>query len=142
MLIALLPEQVSAYWGAIKLTIEQSAPPTARKNLDMNKVLECVLSGRLQVWTLVNEEGKVLLILTTTVAEDFCSDGKSLMIFSIFGLGTVGPRNWKEGFETLKRHAASLGCDKIVAYTTEDVVRKLVRYFGGDDSYTYLRLEV
>jgi hypothetical protein len=142
MLIALLPDQVATYWPAIKAAIEQSAPPVAKQDLDMNKVLESIMMDQLQVWILENDNEKIVAVVTTTVTEDFCSSSKSLLIYSLFGISTIGPRLWREGFETLKAHAKALGCSRIVAFTTEEVVRKLVKFFGGDDSYTYVRMEV
>lgn len=142
MLVALMPDQVTAHWAGIKAAIEQSAPPVVKRELDLNKILEAVLSDRLQVWALENDNGKIVAIVTTTVTEDFCSDSKSLLIYSLFGISTIGPRTWQDGLETLKAHARALGCDKIVAFTTQEVIRKLVRFFGGDDSFTYLRMEV
>jgi hypothetical protein len=142
MLICLQPDQVAKFWDLIKLSIEKSAPPIVKRKPDTNRFLEAAYNGVLQVWVERNDVGEVVCVLTTAVTEDFCSGGKNLVIYSLYSVGEITRDSWVNGYNTIKEFARSKGCDNVVGYTTEEVVKRLARFFGGDASFTYVMMEV
>jgi hypothetical protein len=144
MLVQLLPDQVAKYWEQIKFAVQSSFPPTATAtDLNMNKVLTALLAGSLVAWASVDKESKkIVAIVTTTIMDDACSDSKNLLIYSLFGLSNIGKDNWTDGYETLMKYAKGKGCNKLVAFTKVDLIKKLAKYYGGDTENTLISIDV
>lgn len=144
MLIQLLPDQVSRYWEQIRYSIGMALPPTIPLNIDMNRVLESLLSGDLVAWVSVDDRTKnIVAIVTTTITIDIPSNSKNLLIYSIFGMtDRVGKANWLEGFDALKKYAKKQGCNKIVGFTCEDTIKKLALWYGGRADFTLISIDI
>ncbi len=142
MLIRLLPEQASRYWGDIKMAVEKSLPPIVGMQVDrMNNILTSVLSGLTTVWVSTEQrpEGNVITgIVLTKFIHDDASGTKSLLIYCLYGYGDGKLESWESGFETLRTFAKGNGCHRIIAYTDVPSIIKYVEKLGMDTKYRLL----
>jgi hypothetical protein len=139
MLVALLPDQVDLHWDILKVAIERSLPPIAiNRTHSMNKVLECLLSGIMICW-LVVEGNKIVGFVVTTVSEDFCTDTRTLILYIIFG--EANRATWEDSYDTLYKHAKNLDCSFMGGYTIDNNVVNICKSFGCSDQH-YCILEV
>jgi hypothetical protein len=143
MLVQLPPDQISKHWEIIRYSIEQAFPPSTAA-IDMTAILTHALGGNLHVWAgLDNESGTIIAIMTTTIVSDIGSHAPDLLLYSMYGIGdSIKRDNWLDGFETLKKFATSKGCKRLTAFTASDAIKKLVKWFGGDVSNTYIAIAV
>jgi hypothetical protein len=144
MLLQLMPDQISSYWPIIKYAVENALPPTAGFNVDMNYVLESLLSGEMQAWATIEKETKKIVALTTTmVTEDPAIRQKTLLIYSITAMGDkIGKENWIDNFRMAMKYAKERGCTRITAYTQSEAIKKMAEYFGGDTSWSVVTFKV
>lgn len=139
MLVALLPDQVDLHWDILKVAIEKSLPPIAvNKDHSMNRLLECLLNGIMVCW-LVVEGGKIVGFVVTTVTEDYCTDTKTLILYSIFG--GASRETWEDSYATMYKHAKELGCSFMGGYTVDENVVQICKSFNCSDQH-YCVLEV
>lgn len=146
MLTRLLPEQVSKFWDVIKFAVEESLPPTVGEHPDkMNRVLSSALSGELSVWAshiTVGDVKKFEAILCTRIMHDDVSNTRNLLIYCFYGYEVIDKMSYVEGIRTLVKYASSKKCSRIIAYTDNDYIKKVVNYLGGEARYTFLSFDV
>jgi hypothetical protein len=134
MLIRLTPEQVTAYWEAIKEGLEEALPLERMHSNSINNILESVLIGIMQVWISLRRDTKeVVGIVLTTTAEDKVSKTKSLLIYSAHSFVQTIPEDWKEGFMALSKFAKAFKCHNIIAYTSNEDIRKIASHFDAKE---------
>lgn len=140
----MLPEQIAEYWEVIKFAIENSLPPIANESYDkMTRILENLINENMQCWVSYsdNDNKKVLEgIVITTIVGDYCSNIKSLLIYSLYGFSTLDDRIWAEGYNTIAKWGKSVGCNRITAYTDVDRIKDIVKSLGGEAKYTFISL--
>lgn len=145
MLVKLLPEQISRYWEYIKWALMHTLPEGNRIPVDLNTVLEGLLSDAMQCWWFVQStenDYKVLALVITTIFEDNTLKKKHLRLFAVYGFDDLPMDAFQSGFYTLSKYAQGKGCQYIDAFTDVPYVAELCKKFGGDASMTYLKLEV
>lgn len=142
MLIKLLPEQVTRQWNEVKDMIEVSLPPIVGSQSDrMGNILRAILLEELIVWMSVDKEDSAIEgLLITTRLEDKISGTSSLLIYCIYGYGSMEKQSWLEGAETLKKYAISMNCNRIIGYTDVRSLIDLTIRLGGEARYTFISL--
>jgi hypothetical protein len=144
VLTKLLPDQVSEFWEIIRYAIEQSLPPIAGEHPDkMKKILMSLLSGKSQCWinSDVGEDRRVLeAVVVTKIFYDDASDTKSLLIYCLYGYENIKQSSFTSALKTLVKYAKSESCERVIAYTNEPGVVKLVNRLGGDTSYNFISI--
>jgi hypothetical protein len=139
MLVALMPEQVNTHWDLLKLAVERSLPPIAiLRDHSVNRVLESLLNATMVCW-LVMQDNKIEGFILTTTTEDYCSGTKSLLIYLVFG--EANRDTWIDAYDTLNKHAKSLDCSFMTAYTVHEKVMLICKSFGFESQY-YVSVEV
>jgi hypothetical protein len=142
------PDQVARHWEKIGYAIEQALPPIvdSRKSEDrMNRILESILAGRLDVHVFVvyeDEHPIIYAIMSTAITYAVDSEDKDLLIYSLYASHSLSREILFEGLELIKKYAKSQGCLAVSGYSNVQGVKKLFSMVGGDSSFTYLRLEV
>lgn len=142
MLLRLLPEQVTAYWGIIKEAMEKSIPPIVGDNENrMNNILAAFLANHLICWASYQKGDKVNInaFMATTINSDYISGTKNLLIYAIYSTEETHLKDWEEGFEALSKYARSINCDSIIAYSKEPKILSLADKFKGDASYRFIK---
>jgi hypothetical protein len=128
----------------VRFSIEQALPPTAPERRMMNKVLEALLGGSLKAWALVDNRTRTIVAVTTTaITVDVGTGEKNLLIYSLYGVvDRIGKDNWIEGFATIMKYAKDSGCMKIIGFTKDDLIKRLVRHFKGDADWSFVSIDV
>ena len=107
----------------------------------MINVLEALLSDKVACWSIADEE-KVYGVLLTTVIEDIGTKDRSLLIYSLYGFQDLPDKLWGKGLGDLKAYAKTLDCGRIIAYTNNARIIKMVKKLGGEVDFTLIGLEV
>ena len=146
MLLHLLPNDISKYWGGISEAISKSLPPfTINDKERMLVILKSLMSGIMQCWLLHEiEDDKITLyaIMTTEFSIDPASQTKNLLIFSLYGLQPAPSGLWEDGYKTLRLYAKVNRCQSIIAFTDVPEVLSIISKLGGDINTRLITLEV
>lgn len=143
MLVKLLPEQVMNYWDLIKEGIEAcESSVNSYEPMDMESVQAHLLGGVIHCWVSVNKKPKVVAFVITKIVHSDFTNNASLLILAIYAFEKTTGSDWVEGFETLKKFALSRGCKKIIGYTINDKVLKIVDKFGGDTNCRFISIPI
>ena len=144
MLTKLLPDQISTFWDIIRYAIEESLPPIAGEGPDrMNRILASLLNGKAECWisSAINKSKRIFEgVVITKLQYDDISNTKNLLIYCLYGYEGVDPESWKSGFKSLVKYASSKGCNRIIGYTENPFIIKLVNRLGGETRYTFVSL--
>lgn len=141
MLVKMLPAQVANTWDDFEAAINETMLQRKYTDPDIsNRVLMSVLGDEAQCWVSIADE-KIIGIVITTVVNDIWAGNKSLMIYLIYSYGKSEMEDWIDGLETLKKFAASIGCDKVVAYTPLPQLAKMGKMLHADVEY-YISINV
>jgi hypothetical protein len=143
MLVRLLPSQVSNNWDVIAETIKRSLPPTQVWDDGVEeRLLKAVYDGRLACWVYVREKD-VVCVVTTTISTDFCTGQKTLLIFSMYSILEMNQSEWFAGIDFLRKHAKSIGCVNLIAYTTNKSLGRVLREkVAANTEWILLKMEV
>jgi len=144
MLIKLLQDQISQHWDIIKQAVEYSLNPVVGESPEkMNNIFMALLDGSMDCWVAVEgaEGEKIVGNIVTKVNHDDASGTSSLLIYSIYAEGST-EKVWLDGYETLRKYAVIRGCTRIVGFTDNTGMIKLVNRLGGEARYTLVSLPV
>jgi len=109
----------------------------------LNNILEALLLGEMTCWAYQNREGHVSAVLTTRILNDSITEVKSLLIYSIYGTAEVrNLRDWRDGFATLKGYAKAENCSRIIAYSTNEFIDRIIERLGGNVTCRFVSLPV
>lgn len=148
MLIQLTPEQISKYYNDIEAGIKVSVPPLAKSSPEVvTRVMERLIGGTMQAWMLVDWTGPekaptIYALAVTVLYPDIGSGYLNLLIYALYGYVLVPDALWREGLETLKKYAASVGAGNVVAFTRVPRIVQIVEALGGDTATRFISLEV
>lgn len=131
------------YWDLIKEGIDATLPPYVTNDPKRMESVQMGLLGSLaQCWVYVDDTPSVIgFVLSRIVYDDF-TDSTNLLIISIYGFKPVTGEAWVDGFETIRRFGVGKGCEKIIAYTNENKVKRIVERFGGVAEYSFVSIDL
>ncbi len=146
MLVQLTPEQVTPVWPELKLAIEASLPPIAGMQLHRTRnILTSIMTNDMLAWVGVRVEGNKNIIegvVLTTTTFDAPSGTKSLLLYCVHGYSNASSNCWKSGFNTLRKYAKGINCNRIIGYTEVDSLKKLAVKYGADAKYTLISFDL
>lgn len=146
MLTKLLPDQIAKFWDIIKYALDESLPLIVIRNNDtMNNILASLLNGSLQCWVSYEkseEKGTINGLIITTIAIDFASKTKNLLVYAAYAYKNNDLSVWKTGYETLAKWAKFRNCSNITAYSDNLRVIKLAKLLSGDVSQTFISIPI
>jgi len=139
MIVRLLPDQIAKHWFVIKFALQKSLPPMVDETPeDVNNILKSLLEESMQCWASVQiKEDNTFIegIVITTVVFDSPSKSKNLLVYCVYSFANISnERSWMEGIEKLVSYAHGRGCNKIMAFTNEKNIIKLILRLGGSMS--------
>lgn len=141
MLVMLLPEQVSEYWGFLKGGIDDDPPPIADNNyFNINNILSALLAGSMQGW-FVQEEGENVGFILTTILYDI-SGVNTLLIYSASIHSVSKKDSWLDAFDTLIKFGRHKGCTKIGAFIANEKLIKLAADSGYDTGFRFVNYDI
>ena len=145
VLVQLSLDQVAKLWDVIRYSVEESLPPTVGESPDrMNNILANLLSSAMQCWISYNRSNsnKFEGVVVTEIILDRVDRSKALLIYSLYGYEIASRGSWLEGYTALSKWARSEGCSKIIGYTNNERVIRVVKGLGGDTDYTFISVPV
>lgn len=121
MIIQLQPDQVSAFWDAIKhgMVIANRVPSVKQAEF-CNRVLERVMLGKAQCWlgmTEANGEKQVTCVGVTTIEESGLGE-KYVLLHSLYAFRLITEEILNEAIPTLEKYCKSIGVDKMIVFTS------------------------
>jgi len=136
MLRMLGKKEITARWDFIKIAIEKSLPIIASSLSDhMEYVYSNLLLGTMQCWVSykdVEREDTISCVGTTTFIYDLCTNGKMLLGYSIYSLGSgVTDKELEEGYPVLLKFAKDNKCERFCAYTDVMRVAEMAKLLGA-----------
>jgi len=145
-LIEWYPDQVSKSWHILKPMIGAALPPISMSREDrMNKVLDAILSGRLDVhvcFDFTEEKSELYGVIVTTVIDIVDGTDRQLLVYAVYGYRKLIIEQVLEVFELIKKLAKSQGCTSISGYTNIPKMIEYVKQMGWEANYTFCRVEV
>jgi len=147
MLVRLLPEQASAIWHIISPMIEAALPPTSGDSSNrMNDILEAVVKNRMQCWVIEKVEGakdvRIYAVFTTVISKDVITKNNQLLIYSLYSIRPMSMDILLEGVVGLRKFARSVGCDRVVAYSSNRRVLDMAEKVGGNIDTVFIQMGV
>lgn len=133
MVIMMQPEQVSAYWDAIKHGLIIANRPNPMKEQEFcTKVLERLLSGKAQCWVSVTDvEGqRVFNAFGITTIEETSLGEVYLFLHSLYAFRIIPEIDLKDMLPILAKFADSVGANKLVTFTKVARLKSLYESWG------------
>ena len=140
--------QIHTYWSILEKAAMEALPPYVDDaEVRLFNILLALQNGDLQGFVLgaVNKEtGKPVLAASfmTEVMVDGISKTKNLGLYSMFGYQNLPLECYLEIRDYLLKYAASCGCSKLCAYSSNDAVIRFCERFGGKIEYRFITFEV
>ncbi|RLI52543.1 MAG: hypothetical protein DRP09_17705 [Candidatus Thorarchaeota archaeon] len=134
MLLKLLPEDVSRYWPILKKGVEASMPPTPGSKPDrVNKVLEGLISGKLQCWLSYRSDKPEIIdaMGITGIVDDPIDGSRNLMAYCFYGFVKLSDRFWIEAFAALNKFGLANRCFGLIGFTDHPKVVKMAKAYKG-----------
>lgn len=121
MIIMLQPEQISAFWPAIKHAVTIASRWGEREQELSNKVLEKLLTGKAQCWVGLEDkedERRVISGLGITTIEETPLGETYLYLHSLYAYTTISESNLQQIVPTLEKFCKQAGCTRMISYTS------------------------
>ena len=133
VLVKLTPDQVAAYWDAIRPTIEAALPPIADPESEerMNNILARLLADNMHCWV-VQRDGQIFGVGTVIIQEDAATKNRDLLLYSVYASAGATKEDWKDALDTVSRWAISKGCKRFVGYTTNPEMIRILEMLGAE----------
>lgn len=127
MIVMLQPDQISAFWPAIKhgMVVAHKIPKYNQGEW-CNKILERALTGKVQCWAgfVDKEDERKLVALGVTSIEETPLGDKVLWIHTLYAFRVIPEDILKDTMPTIEKFAKEVGCTKLVTYTYNDRIRE------------------
>jgi len=140
MLQQIMPEQVPYYWEAIKDKVDETLPKIPGEKNKLNNILASLLNGSMLCWIgyrMVGDRKKSNAFLLTSFVDDDLAEVRGLLIYCLFSIGRMDRSFWTEGFEALRKFGLSKGCTRLIAYSRDDFIIRMMRDLGGEVVYQF-----
>lgn len=118
-------------------------PPSAGEvNLEReNNVHQMIVQGDLEVYLFIRS-GQILALTSLMVQYEPVTKTRNLLIYSLYGFENLPLKDWMEGLTRVRNIALAKKCEYIIAETNNERVKQIVRSFGGDTSWSLVKLGV
>ena len=121
--------------------MEESIPLLSSRMDVMNRVLLSALTGKLSLWVL--HEGKSLKgIVSTRIIYDDITDTNSLLIYSMWGDGSLSSPEWLHVISLLLQYAKRKKCKYVTSYVSLPEAIKVAKTLGANTDLTFIFLDV
>jgi hypothetical protein len=131
MPIMLMPDQVPAFWEAIKYSVV-SSNNIEKEHISnyLNRLLYTLLSGKSQCFARLDKERRLEAIAITNLATDAISDEKVLFVSCLYSFKKSPLEAWIEGMDLLKSFATEQNCKAITCRVVNEKAADLCKSLG------------
>lgn len=124
MLIKVLPSQVDRYWDTLRPDLIKTLPMETRvSDTRLQNIYTSLLTGETDLWLAVDKIGPkgewgLAAIVMTNIMYDEPTDVTSLRIYGMVSVtkAKVDPNLYRDGIDTLRKHARAKGCQQLIAH--------------------------
>ncbi len=144
-LIKLLPAQIMEYWEYIRECIAEALPPFVEDNSSSFLVIqEQLLIGSMQCWFITHDTVPSIIyaVVTTRTVIDDSTFTKNLLLFSVTSTEDHPVGMWEEAYSKFKLYAKSQYCNKIIAFSDNELVIRLAKSLGADINWRLIQFPV
>lgn len=138
VIVKLLPEQISEQWDSIRYGIINAVAPIIDPTPEKIQDILCqLLRQDMQCWC-VFEGDDIYGHIVTSISIDINTKSRTLIVYSLFLFRKATPEMWEEGMSAIERFAASNKCNRVAAYTNNDLVISIAEKREYRTDYTYI----
>ena len=133
MILMLQPDQVGAFWDAIKHGLIVANRPSNTQEQDYcNKVLEKCLNGKAQCWLSVTdrEEGRVFNAFGITTIEETAFGEVYLFLHSLYAFRVIPNEDLQEIIPKLEQFGKVAGATRMITFTKIERLKALYTQWG------------
>lgn len=133
----LLPD----YASLIEFALDESLPKN--ENSTKNLIYQDLLLDYADCWVsyqLIEGVTTLKAIAITKITDSIATGSRVLTIIATYGFEKLGPEDFKEAFDTVRKFAEAHDCHKMDFYTDNPRIIEYGRMFKIDRECTYLQL--
>lgn len=143
MVIKLLPQQIPAFWEAIKFaTVSADEIDEKIREVYLIDLLHSLLNSKAQCFIKLDSERKLQALLITKFQIDKFTGVKSLFIMPFFSWSRATFEEWKSDFLTIKQFAEKEGCKYVTFNSRNQRVWELGEVLGFVESIRTFYLDL
>jgi hypothetical protein len=138
MLIRLSQDQLSESWPLVYKAIKSSSISLAEMTEErVNNVLKSLMSGHATCW-IHDRNSTITTVVITTVTEEPISKTNNLLIYCAHMFLKLKPEEYIKMGEGLAAYARSVGCSRIIAYSSNDKLTEMFKKNGANSIYSLI----
>ena len=142
MLIKLLPKQVSDNWPVLYSAIEETLPPLVKESADISaNLLTSFLTEGMICW-IIETDGVMKGVISTTFTHDYNSSAKSLLIYSLYSKGDLTREDLIDIYTTLDKYGRAEGCYSLSFYTDNRALAQIVDKVSFAEVYAFASIKL
>lgn len=151
MLIKLEPEQINAWWEVLAPMVAEALPPQVENSVrGMTNILTAALLEDCQFWGYYKDYEKsdektsadMHALVVTSINIQPLVKVPYLEIFALYGNSNIRPQDIAEGMGTLRMYAEKKGCQKIIAYTANPALVRLLESHNWKSNFKVIETSV
>lgn len=129
MLLRLMSSEVTKYWPIIEESVKKTF---TKEKIDtpekLNSILRALLLEKLTCWFYKTDNKIKGVILTAIMKDDFLGE-RNLLIYSVYTRSS-NAEEWYNSFDCFSKYGKSVGCKKIIFYTSDKRLLLITKHFG------------
>lgn len=131
LVIKLIPQQVPAFWSAIKYCCKEADEVDA-KNFQpyCNELLQSLLNEKAQCFVRLDEKRTLVGMMITRIMEDKLTGEKYLLIQCLYSWKAQPDSTWREDAEFVRQFKEKTGCKYISFNSRNEAIWELGKKLG------------
>jgi len=144
MFVRSLSTQIPYFWDAIKFGASKTAELSgSRLQLYLEDLLIALLDGRAQCFIRMDKDKmRLQTVGISRINYNKVTGEKNLNIESLYAFEKSSLEEWMNDFETFKKFAKQINCERITAYTSNPRILALADKVGLKELHKILSMEV
>lgn len=143
MFIRITALQIPSFWDAIKFAaVNAERVAESDRQRYLNNLLVDLLNDKAQCFIRFSDQKELLAVVITKIKGDELTGEASLLIQCLYSFKGVGPEEWANDLEIVKRFAKTKNCKSIVTYSGVPRVYEILESLGFSEQFRRFSLEV
>ena len=135
--------EIKKYWDVFKKHLEENLPPTSiGLKINLDEVFAKLMTDEMQMWIFINDKEEVLGFIVTAFSQELGFNFKNLVIYAAIATMPIDDNMWKTALSQVRDFAKKYECKRILAYTCNPRVLKIIKMLGGNTDFHLTTLEV
>ena len=131
MPIRLLPDQIPAFWEAIKYaSVNTNMVEEKYRGRYLNRLLYLLLSDKAQCFVELDDQRRLEKIMITKIVQDEITDNKTLFISALYAFRKGSEMTWLKHLDWFRDFARSRGCRTMTTWIYDEKVARICERVG------------